>query len=216
MKERPISMSAWSVQRILEGAKTMTRRVSGCLKYVNENPNDWREKDGVLIDCTTGEVIDWEKTCPYGLAGDRLWVRETWKYSEHDVSSTLEESLTRRPTVFYYASDNLRYRDKEKWKSPRYMFRKDSRILLELTEVRVERTQGISEDDCIREGCDMETNHGSLCIDIEDDSRYENDLIDGSAVKTVFKKLWDSIYEKKGSGWTENPYCWVLGFKVVE
>lgn len=94
---------------------------------------------------------EWDARCPYGVPGDRLWVREAWAPEQYDASATaiaeLEASV-RRPA---YRAD-FRGEPAYKWRPSIHMPRKASRILLEVTDVRVERLQDISEADAIAEG----------------------------------------------------------------
>jgi len=125
MKERPIIFSAPMVRAILDGRKTQTRRVvtfnaSHRVQLAHKN---WHIEDPDAI-----------LACPYGVPGDRLWVRETWRggdiicYGPH-----------------YHADEE--WHKNAGWKSPMCMPRWASRITLEITDVRVQRLQDISEED---------------------------------------------------------------------
>ncbi len=147
MKEHPLIYSAWSVQRILAGTKTMTRR---------PNPERFRS---------------W-------LVGDRIWCRETWQYMGDDIA--------------YKATEDWELL-KGQWKPSIYMHRHESRILLEITALRIEPLQDITWPDCGNEGIEYLT--GSM-ID-------------------KFALLWDSINAKRGFSWDSNPPVIVIGFKVL-
>jgi hypothetical protein len=104
-------------------------------------------------------------------SGDRLWVKEKFCWID--------------PLWHYAATSEL----KGPWKSPLYMPREASRILLEITSVRVDRLQNISEEDAIAEGVTL----------------FE------------FRDLWESIYGgKQGIRWSDDPVVWVISFKVLE
>jgi hypothetical protein len=147
--------------------------------------------------------------CPFGTVGDRLWVRETW--AEGFIGGVGD-------TIIYRA-DNPDF-DKDfllngKWKPSIHMPRLASRITLEITGVRVERLQDISEEDAIAEGVKCEVyDQGkpiSACW-----YNYQEDLFDGSfnspeAIDS-FRTLWDSINAKKHP-WQSNPWVWVVEFK---
>lgn len=120
MKERPIIFSAPMVRALIEGRKTQTRRV---LKP-QPHRSDIRD-DGTLRG----------HTCPYGVPGDRLWVREAFRIVGPEI-------------VYRAGVGELPGR----WKSPFHMPRKFSRIDLEVTSVRAERVRQISCSDCVREG----------------------------------------------------------------
>lgn len=135
-------------------------------------------------------------------------MRETWYNDDYYAGQDIMLSLS--GLVYYKATEEFPFL--YKWKPSIHMPRWASRITLEVTDVRVERVQDISEQDALAEGVDMETEHGSLCINIEDAS-YSSNLVYGSAIKTVFRKLWDSINLKRGYGWDINPWVWVVEFK---
>lgn len=192
MKEKPIIFKAEMVRAILEGRKTQTRRVVKLDGF--EGDPVYETENGLH------NIID---LCPYKV-GQTLWVRETFQISKGDFAPTLEEELTKKPNILYYASDNPRYRDNDKWTPSIHMPRLASRIDLEVTNVRVERVQEISEEDAIAEGV----------LSISDPSG-KSIWGDGFA-KACFRKLWDSINVKKGHGWNENPWVWVIEFKRKE
>ena len=153
VKERPILFSAPMVRAILEGRKTVTRR------EVKKRP---------ALDCLGAGYEPAFLTlpanadlCPYGKPGDRLWVRETW-YCDH---FELMRGLYLKPDdlnvgeaiddgTLIYAADGLNpyEADQPIWKPSIHMPRWASRILLEITDVRVERLQDISLADIRAEG----------------------------------------------------------------
>ena len=202
MKERPILFSGAMVRAILDVRKSQTRRI---VKQNITGPNppsgffDWHhQKTGKWIGAHGGGM-EFGKTnasslCPYGQPGDRLWVRESMRYSkEHDN--------------LYYAADSqgigvARYCDLQ-GKFPRksipsiHMPRWASRITLEITNVRVERVRDIKERDAIAEGA----------------SEYP--LLGVNSMKTRFRYLWDSINAARGYGWEVNPWVWVIEFRRV-
>jgi hypothetical protein len=170
--EKPILFSAPMVRAILEGRKTMTRRV---VKPQPESDQD---------DGHAGLIQD----CPYGQPGDRLWVRETFST---DGCACYEPCFC--PSVWYKADDLSE--DKElqpKWCPSIFMPRWASRIILEVTGVRVERLQEI-------------TNAGALAEGIEPSGVPRTYVGD-------FAALWDSLNAKRGYGWDTNPWVWVIGF----
>jgi len=135
MKERPIIMTTDSVRAILDGRKTQTRRV---IKF--KHPTDWigsinpDNKDGWIAWGPKPVTDDYSRKmypngggfkCPYGVPGDRLWVRETFKIELKD------HTYKRQPSIFM----------------PRWA----SRITLEITKIRIERLQEINDEDCCRE-----------------------------------------------------------------
>lgn len=144
MKERPIIFSAPMVRALLDGRKTQTRRIIKPQPEVDEHGNlcgEWLSKplDGLLLPKLQDIVIH----CPLGEIGDRLWVRETFVRID-------DESGYGSGYTDYKASHDHPWQ--MIWKSPIFMPRWASRITLEITNIRVERLNDISEEDAIAEG----------------------------------------------------------------
>jgi hypothetical protein len=217
-KEKPILFSADMVRAILDGRKTQTRRLSG-LEDVNKSPDIWRFNKVGILDYMTkprykgrfGAYFETESlepntlhicpvTCPYGKPGDLLWVRETWGLYDTEPKDGPEKAI-----IFYRASDGdnyeLRY---QLWRPSIFMPRWASRITLEITGVRVERLQDISEGDAISEG----VRHA---FPSQDDNRPP-----ASYDIAAFAQLWDSINAKRGYSWSSNPWVWVIEFQRAE
>ncbi len=230
MKERPIIFSTEMVKAILDNRKTQTRRV------IKPQPDYSILKNGVTLEPHKCPVLgpvhlghrEWglygspykptdvscfAYNCPYGKVGDRLWVRETW--------ANLPE-LSPEKTIVYKATDWKGWLEYEtetiKWKPSIHMFRRDSRIDLEITDTRVERVQDISRDDCIAEG--VPQTYGEFKgLAPEWTSKDKNDasyFYDNRTSRENFYLLWDSINAKRGYGWKTNPYVWCITFKRVE
>ena len=180
MRERPIVFSAPMVRAILDGRKTMTRRVVRS-PIVGGGRFDGLEPGGMAM-FTTGCLYR-KVQCPYGCAGDRLWVRETWKHAA-------------RSPVWYRATDEGECEGP--WTTPIFMPRWASRIMLEITGLRVERVQEISESDAKAEGC----------------SSSDPDSGDNPTYRRYFQELWESINGKKHP-WANNDWVWVITFKRV-
>ena len=226
IKERPILFNAEMVRAILDGSKTQTRRVVNWPKPAGsqdpDHPHDlivdgwpeWHHTDYAGLVCS--RPLD----CPYGVPGDRLWLRETWlpcyelcasdgvwypadgeyrqvkrgklpptckltnrarmpKGSVEIVTEWLgKKNISRRPSI--------------------HMPRWASRVLLEVTDVRVERVQDIRDKDVLAEGIDPlgPEHHWSV-------------------LKKDFKRLWDSV-AKPGERWADNPWVWAVEFRVIE
>jgi hypothetical protein len=210
MKERPILFNAEMVRAILEGRKSQTRRA------VKPQPKMRYRSLGAcrLAERLTDGLIDGQRTfdslpesipthpehgglirCPYGVAGDRLWVRETWCYaSAKDVKKAL------------YRADWPPHDYGPKWRPSIHMPRWASRITLEVVSVRVERVQDISEEDARAEGCDYDDGKPPEGFDEED----------RPIALLEFRNLWDSINAKRGLGWNVNPWVWAVEFKPLE
>lgn len=224
VKERPILMTPENAQKCRDGRKTMTRRLNG-LDEINENPESW---DCTLLDI--GDAIFLQRPripqghrqikCPYGTVGDRLWVREAWRMSGEyaDVSTTKIQ-----PEDAWLYVDHLRYRGEnhsegvDKWRSSMMMPRWACRTWLEITDIRVERLQEITEEDAKAEGAafvcelcgqDLDTVHGAEVHWACDDPDCER-----ASYREGFRRLWESI---NGPGsWDLNPWVWVIGFQKV-
>jgi len=143
--------------------------------------------------------------CPYGKPGDQLWVRESWRHRE--IGEGAREGRHRCDYV-YRATENVDALGLERWKPSIHMPRAASRITLEVTGVRVERLQDISEADAHAEGVTRDT---EPC----DHKRFSCEDVGclGPTHRAAFGQLWEDL---NGSGsWKSNPWVWVIGFKKV-
>ena len=188
MRERPILFNTEMVRAILEGRKTCTRRV---LKQPFEvHPNGYITKP-------RGN----ERLCPYippYQPGDILYVRETW----------CKGSYGNEKEKYYYKADNNNFFCT--WHPSIHMPKEAARIFLKVTDVRVERLQEITMDDCHREGINIATSSVT-------DGETLNRNHDFSLEK--FEALWDSTVKKSDLdtyGWDANPYVWVIEFERCE
>lgn len=206
MKERPILFSGPMVRAILSGQKTVTRRI--VKPQFASAPTD--VVDGVPSwDSPTnyaGEVqmnTQRGKPCPYGKPGDRLWVREAW--AQINVAQAPGESW-----VVYRECDN-RTDYGGPWKPSIHMRRRDSRILLEITDVRVERLQDIREDQVLDEGIG---DHRFDCDRPVEPDGYPACSCGSIGYIDAFADLWNTI---NGRGaWDANPWVWVVEFKRIQ
>lgn len=183
------------VRAILDGRKTQTRRImkiqpehSGLgLRQVIDSKNGsddgkyfWSSSDSCGL-----KVRSKSFTCPFGAVGDRIWVRETFSpVPDHDEPAGC--------SAFLYAADGVG--PYGKWTPSIHMPREASRILLGITDVRVERLRSMSQDDARAEGV------------IAASGPMEAGL--------AFRELWDSIYGEES--WKANPWVWVIEFKRIE
>lgn len=196
---KPIIFSGAMVRAILSGQKTQTRRV------VNPKPSMSHLLAPRMHTLREGPM-GVPRSCPYGKPGDRLWVREMFLIDNPEYVATYKSEPWRgtpNPSdaeVYYFASE----KDPSifpRWKPSIHMPRWASRITLEVTDVRVERLQDITEDDAKAEGCSL------VIID---------GFVECGTRKTTFRKLWDSINAKRGFGWDANPWVWCISFKIVD
>jgi hypothetical protein len=232
-RERPIIFSAAMVRAILEGRKTQTRRaMKPQPRQLNEHKPDGYyaiklPRFGVIRSRKFHGFPSFKDYCPYGKSGDRLWVRETWRASScHDDLSPMK--IPDGSSVEYAADQEKIFTGKNR--PSIFMPRWASRITLEITNVRVERLQDISEADAIAEGGQW-TDNGPrkwLKPGIAFEDAYKiNGWNEGwshigetdqykclSSAKMSYANLWESI---NGTGsWDADPWVWVLEFKRVE
>jgi hypothetical protein len=214
VKERPILFSAPMVLALLAGRKTQTRRIiqpAGVVKVDGGGRpfTDWWDKE---------EDHAWRRDvrCPYGVPGDRLWVREAWQTTaslDHmdaaGIVRAADEAGYKPWCPLHYNADGSR----ANWDVPafgtapgrqrrgRFMPRWASRIDLEITEVRVQRLQDITDADVLAEGIEQHANGQwlskvGLCW---------------PSPRAAYQALWEVI---NGVGaWATNPWVWTLSFK---
>lgn len=189
MKERPILFSGPMVRAILAGTKTQTRRAL--------REGTWLDpKLGVIRMCSVAPGVTGfqEVDCPYGRPGDKLWVKETFA----KVDGQTQPWIATDYRATYKPGDRMGdlLGIKKRWTPSIHMPRVASRITLEITEVRVERLQDISEADANAEGC-----------------RHSFNLPAGRSARENFEHLWWTI--NGDESWDANPWVWVLSFKQV-
>ena len=211
VRERPILFSGEMVRAILDGRKTQTRRVVKLPEHVvargiHPRMDEWVSKGnryttgsgqyqggnplytgdqppGLLVTCLDDTCQ--RVPCPYGQPGDRLYVRETW----HKIFEWPEGHNER----LLYRADGHDLPPGHRWKPSIHMPKRFSRIWLEVTGVRVERVQDITEEDAVAEGVQM--NGPAALTD-----------------RTSFAHLWDSINARRGYSWESNCWVWVVEF----
>lgn len=238
MKERPILFSDPMVRAILEDRKTQTRRgITRLLKFgeitelqrSSTKGYDWtfRDRRRLWNDISHARLLE---CCPYGRVGDRLWVKEEhyvyghwepvpgvrtkggrqkWRFvRDHaDILQPLYE-----PPVNFRKGRHHKDPATPAWhkRLARFMPREFSRTLLEITDIRVERLQNISEEDAEEEGMDAFTDGCGFSIPLGNGkmSAWQRHPRD------AFEILWESI---NGPGsWDANPWVWVVEFKTVK
>jgi len=233
MKEKPILFNTEMVKAVLEGRKTQTRRVIKPQPF-NKNPGvEWgwawlKSKKVWFSGVTLKQMLSkhgllHEERCPYGKPGDQLWVRETfteasfseiirtneWEWKDLPNQRNEKGILERDSKCVLYKDVNLPS-PIGKWKPSIFMPRKASRIQLEITDIRVERVQDITGWGVKAEGI-----NSSITISCEKTAK----IFWGKWIE-----LWDSINanrkDKQGNilpySWNDNPWVWVVEFKVVK
>lgn len=215
-KERPILFSGPMVRAILEGRKTQTRRVISPqpVYYPKEKYLEWTDKRGLKSGCPLKDA-HWWLSCPYGKAGDSLWVRETWANTGRQTfypegGGSFEAGTEFICAVYRATATEANLSHNPTWKPSIHMPRWASRITLEITQVRVERLQDISESDAEAEG--VAVSH-YYC-----DEGTAQDPTPAHRCDPVgkFRELWESINSKPGRRWEDNPWVWALTFKRTE
>ena len=195
MVERPILMSGPMVRAILEGRKTQTRRVIKVQPVQSKTDPavyGWGGEDGCFYATTDTDDL----VCPYGVPGDRLWVRETWTVHFPQYIKDADEPTCYRAD---YSNKELRETLLPSWRPSIHMPRARCRLVLEVTGVRVERLQAISDADALAEGVE----HLPQCVGPGIDHR------------TSYVALWDSLNAKRAP-WASNPWVWVVEFRRLD
>lgn len=215
MKERPILFKGEMVRAILGGRKTQTRRVVKVqpptekhqLLHVMDSTdrNQVGKSHWAMLNDEETSVIESDKryfSCPYGTTGDRLWVRETFRlYNRTDECGCSDFPCPCPPSgapIYRATGDD----GESKWTPSIFMPRWASRITLEITDVRVERLQDISETDAKDEGVSSDCPIGHIPSYQEAPFSY------------CFASLWQSI--NGPDSWDANPWVWVVEFRRIE
>lgn len=206
VKERPILFSGPMVRAILEGRKTQTRRVIATDWWRCLDPEDDDDRASAI------------PQCPYGQPGERLWVRESWASqiapgennyciaykADGECSGRLQDGAGGWMAIHHgwisgvSTVESGRFYGRTRygsWCPSIHMPRWASRLTLEITRVRVERLQDISEEDALSEGV-------TTC-----------DGVWSGSTRNAYRELWNSINAKRGLPWATNPWVWVIDFR---
>jgi hypothetical protein len=253
VKSRGILFTARMVRAILEGRKTQTRRPvtlpkgyeldgqSAGVLWFPPGQECAEFEDGPLVLCSrpNGSTGERRMHCPYGKAGDRLWVRETWQIVydgcpygcecwgecfcvEHDEPTRgTPANGCKHASIAYRATDTAErldmgpdgYEVPMRWRPSLLMPRWASRLTLEAERVRVKHVQDISEADAAAEGIEW----GQAVPSKLNGERATLHYFDADAGhRRAFAGLWDSIHSRKpGRSWADNPLVWAITFHVV-
>ena len=208
MKERPILMTPENAQKCHDGTKTQTRRAV----------KDFGSFHNGVLHCGGKHGLP-KALCPYGVVGDRLWVREAWCVGKPALPSGCgivpyygpSKAIDRSVCTKVVHRGAWTGDDQPKWRSGMFMPRWACRTVLEIAEIRVERLQEISEDDAKAEGVtriDQGREYYFSAMRSEPDHRNWVDPTD------AYKELWESI---NGVGsWSQNPWVWVITFRNLK
>ena len=218
MKERPILLNTSMVQAVIDGRKTQTRRPVKKehiehIKYI-AGSNDEDTEFNFLglsygkcqLDNGKAEGPQWLLYCTEypeegvipigqgpGAVGDRLWVRETWRqFNRPDECGCYEGCSCPSNGEFLYYADSGN--NERKWKPSIHMPREACRLVLEITDVRIERVQEITEEDAKKEGCSGRSEFRDLWM-------------------SIYEHAWESLYSVRQD---YDDWVWVIDFKIVE
>jgi hypothetical protein len=239
MKQHPILMKGPLVKQSEAGNKTQTRRLKA-LEEINKNPDRWefvRLYDGYAKFCEkhnyTKEVY---VKCPYGVPDEILWVRETWrKYCHvdnmgytHFDQQIIEYAADNPPMIYLVDGDGAHMYNKDgsekyvPWRPSIHMPKSACRLFLQITDIRVERLQDISEEDAKAEGL--------ACLSKDGGITYKYGIPDKDGLPGIdnhgwpwqewntkpveaFKALWGKVNGL--DSWQANPWVWVITFKRI-
>ena len=217
----PILFNTDMVRAILDGRKTVTRRLvkpqmpDACPSCKCMNVDYIYDNNAQNVYCARcGEPFYPEKKSPY-QAEDLLYIRETWTklyYVDPDGCTHYDQEM------YFYAADgvpNVSLIDPDgfeeddqriRWHPSIHMPKEAARIWLKVTDVRVERLQDMKFEDCLAEGA---------FVYLAADGNFNRDVVESEA-KRKFGELWDSTIKKKDFsiyGWDANPWVWVIEFE---
>jgi hypothetical protein len=238
MRERGILFSGAMVRALLSGTKTQTRRVVAPQPHrVAEHikPIGKLIPSGEPIKCRIPDGWAWRDLyasdefkddpghfatlmrpyCPYGVNQDRLWVRETWRQTE-DIDGTAVMEYRCGGTRLVVDGPAIATGEHRvtsvlpPWRPSIFMPRWASRITLEVTEVRVQRLQDISEEDARAEGITGPHDVGYPAYRVPDDSKPRY-----SCAVAAYEALWDSINGDRAP-WASSPWVWAVSFRRVQ
>lgn len=221
MREYPKDFTGESVRAILAGRKTQVRQVLNDDELIAK-PERWRydgldeNSDLLFFDIHAGlsrhERADCTRVIKVkgGKIGDRLWVRETWQVCDGKSYYTKADCKLHKTTNPECAALWTNEKNKMIWRPPVVMPMWASRINLEITGLRAERLQEITEVDAIADGVEINSGH----VNVErlfDDLRPDLERI--SAAQQAFSEGWDKLNVKSGFSWDSNPWVIVREFK---
>lgn len=221
----PILFSTPMVKAILEGRKTMTRRVikkkysntdivwkedkygKRLIERQNDVPGPVKNEDGT----TTHHLVSIrDLKCPYGKIGDILWVRETF----------INDADFGEPPIYVYKADCKNYpmSSGSHWMPSIFMPKEACRLFLKITSIRIERLHDISEEDSKKEGVLMHQGGKRYLNYTDEKAKITQAIYNCHTAKESFKTLWTLIngFRDEPFAWFKNPFVWVVSFERVE
>lgn len=234
--EIPIVIVSKAIRLILAGSKTMDRRIvdsKGNGMHYGRLLGEWglseppELKDGVLHWVLQTDVDDnemYEIKCPYGQAGDILWVKETWRIDSVDdihhkmlidyYADNHSEIVEFSPKIYnklrkFYQKNN----HYDLWQPCLDMPREVARLFLEVKDIRVERLQDMTEVDAIDSGALRIPNSPEYQIAFDEAVNTGTQVPVGQTPRQRFMRDWDTAYAKRGYGSEINPWLFVVRFE---
>lgn len=227
IKEIPVLFNTEMVAALQANRKTETRRTRG-LELINDCADKWeiiqvginrkKEKLSVLFKHKHCDVTH-NILCPYGLAGNKIWIRET--VANRMSFEDSKHILYKDGSVMYengeYAhekfSPEIILNHLKKWTPSIHMHKKYARIWLEIEDIKIERLQDITLDGARAEGIYYEWDGNCHW--------YSNYLDKNNSVPSMFKNPIESFKSLWGKvngirEWKRNPYVWVIKFKRIK
>ncbi len=222
MNEKPILMSAPMVLSALRDDKTNTRRIvkpqpQFCGDFLGDKLWQWNPR--ATMSLTANELCApdlWIPFCPYGKIGDRLWVRETFARNPYWEEGDDPDETPQ----FFYRCDMPDQPTDGVWTPSIHMPRIASRLTLEITNVRVERLQDISEKDARAEGVERNVLPSMADTWKPEDGYLQYPLAQhredfpAQTARESFQSLWG--YINGADSWATNPWVWVIAFRRLE
>jgi hypothetical protein len=187
----PILFDTQMVRAILSGEKTQTRRLfkSPLSKAMEPAHEIWQDGGEWIARLKNGQCYKPNIVCPYGEPGDLLWVKETWALALSDIAYKADYSkqVLSEP------------KNKGVWHPSIHMAKKDSRLWLQITDIKAQRIQSITEDEAKAEGVDI-----ASVLNFSPESKH--------CFRSGFYKKWEKIYGIES--WFENQWVWAIKFEV--
>ncbi|PNG65025.1 hypothetical protein CRN61_17690 [Vibrio vulnificus] len=211
MKVVPMIFNTQMVKAILAGNKTVTRRPAKNLSFsekVGFVVGEWSYGLGFDLRETMNNCIKSKSAkCPAQI-GDLIYVRETWReFSNTDECGCSDHCLCPpNGTPLYFSTHDD---GESKWKPSIHMPRTASRLTLKVTDVRIERVHGITEDQAKNEGVNKTVWFAPYKSTEDEWINLGGKL--NAEYRNAFATVWDSIYQN----WNQNPYVWVIEFEVI-
>lgn len=228
MKERGILFSGPMVLVILDDRKGQTRRTRG-LEGLNDSRLNVEGRPGFIQDAFDGywqvgiNGSPYNFRCPYGVPGDRLWVREGFRVLSFPETDSFQAEYVADGTIggepISFVEDGKRREQAGRFCDGKnhpsiHMPRWASRLLLEVKDIRVERLQEITEEDAKAEGCNRAADDPE---DAAEESSYPEDgYFSPCSYISGFAALWDSLNKRRGFPRNSNPWVWVVVFRRIE